>query len=349
MDFGEVLTKTWKIIWKFKVLWIFGILASCGQSGGGGGGGGGGSGYQASSNRMGQPFGANFSSLANTIDSEPWVLAAIIAASILIGLLLFALVMAIQTVGRIGLIQGAATADKDENAALTFSGLFNSGKPFFWRILAVNLLLALAVFLVILLFVLAIIAGTIITLGLGLLCFFPLLFLIVPVFWLFMAYMEQVNIAIVVEDLGIQAGLQRGWEVFRANIGTMIVMALILVMGGFLAGLLLALPLILTIIPLAIGVIALASGDSAALGGGGLAVAGLCCLAYLPVLLVASGMISAYTKSAWTLTYLRLIGAPAPQPVPPAVITESPEIALPPEAEQPAQTVSEASNLPEDF
>ena len=40
MNFGEILTKAWKIIWKFKVLWIFGILASCGQGGGSGGGGG---------------------------------------------------------------------------------------------------------------------------------------------------------------------------------------------------------------------------------------------------------------------------------------------------------------------
>ncbi len=35
MDYGEVLSKAWKIAWKFKVLWIFGILASCGQSRGG--------------------------------------------------------------------------------------------------------------------------------------------------------------------------------------------------------------------------------------------------------------------------------------------------------------------------
>ncbi len=39
MDFGEVFSKAWKIIWKYKILWLFGIFASC--SGGGGGGGGG--------------------------------------------------------------------------------------------------------------------------------------------------------------------------------------------------------------------------------------------------------------------------------------------------------------------
>jgi hypothetical protein len=29
-NFGEVLTRAWQIIWKHKVLWVFGILASCG-------------------------------------------------------------------------------------------------------------------------------------------------------------------------------------------------------------------------------------------------------------------------------------------------------------------------------
>ena len=32
MDFGYVLKRAWQIMWKFKVLWIFGILASCGQA-----------------------------------------------------------------------------------------------------------------------------------------------------------------------------------------------------------------------------------------------------------------------------------------------------------------------------
>ena len=32
-NFGEVLTRAWQIIWKHKVLWIFGFLAGCGQGG----------------------------------------------------------------------------------------------------------------------------------------------------------------------------------------------------------------------------------------------------------------------------------------------------------------------------
>ena len=42
MDFGEVLSRAWKTIWKHKILWIFGILSSCGQGGSGGSSSGGG-------------------------------------------------------------------------------------------------------------------------------------------------------------------------------------------------------------------------------------------------------------------------------------------------------------------
>ena len=35
-NFGEVLTRAWQITWKYKVLWIFGILAGCSEGSGGG-------------------------------------------------------------------------------------------------------------------------------------------------------------------------------------------------------------------------------------------------------------------------------------------------------------------------
>jgi len=42
MDFGEILSKAWKTIWKHKILWLFGLLAGCSAASSGGGGGGGG-------------------------------------------------------------------------------------------------------------------------------------------------------------------------------------------------------------------------------------------------------------------------------------------------------------------
>ncbi len=55
-NFGEVLTRAWQIIWKNKILWIFGILASCARgNAGGAGGGGGNSGYRFESGQR-PPF-----------------------------------------------------------------------------------------------------------------------------------------------------------------------------------------------------------------------------------------------------------------------------------------------------
>src|SRR5215204_6597599 len=42
-NFGEILTRAWQIIWKHKVLWVFGILASCGRGGSSGNSGNSGS------------------------------------------------------------------------------------------------------------------------------------------------------------------------------------------------------------------------------------------------------------------------------------------------------------------
>ena len=52
MDFGYVLRRAWQIIWKFKILWIFGILAGCGQASGSSGSN---SSYQFSGSEGGTP------------------------------------------------------------------------------------------------------------------------------------------------------------------------------------------------------------------------------------------------------------------------------------------------------
>jgi hypothetical protein len=66
-------------------------------------------------------------------------------------------------------------------------------------------------------------------------------------------------------------------------------------------------------IPLVIGVIGGSAYSSDFLFGGGIAVAVLCILAYLPVILVLGGILEAYIKTAWTLTYLQLTGVGKPK------------------------------------
>ncbi len=311
MDFGEILTKAWKIIWKFKVLWIFGILSSCGRGGGGSGGGGGNTGVQFSGGNANIPPGLRqfFYSFENFFENiQGWQIAAMIIGFILFVLILIFIFSAINTVGRIGLIQGAVKADGGAES-MPFGELFNSGKPFFWRVFVFNFLAAIALFIIVLVLLLPAIGLTALTFGVGLICLIPFICLLIPASWVVSVVFEQVNIAIVVEDLNIIDGLKRGWNVFRENIGNMVVMALILGIGGFIVGFIMALPLILMIVPAAIGIIGGVTSGSEFLFGGGIAVALICLAAFLPVLIVLDGILQSYIKTAWTLTYLRLTGS----------------------------------------
>ncbi len=315
MDYGKVFTRAWKIIWKFKVLWIFGILAGCGQGGGGGGGGGGNSGFQFSGDQGNMPSEINryffkFERFFNNID--PWQIAAIIGGLILFILIMAFIMTALSTIGRVGIVQGAVQAEEGVSR-LTFSGLFTSGKPFFWRVFALNLIMGF-IFLIIVLIILAPVIGlTILTAGIGAFCLIPLICLLVPLGWLVSVVMEQANIALVIEDLDIIAAIQRGWAVFRENIGVMVIMSLILGIGSFFIGIALALPIIIIAVPVVLGAIGGAITESSSLLGGGFAVAGICFVIYLPVLIVLGGILRSYVNTAWTLTYLELTTESAPE------------------------------------
>jgi hypothetical protein len=324
MDFGEILTRAWKIIWKHKILWLFGILASCGQGGGGGSGGSRGGGgnvnFDFSSGDPSIPpewqrFFFQFErQLTRFFDQiETWHIVLFVVLIILFMLIVTAITLAVSTVGRVGLIQGTVQADQtdDELEKLTFVELFNSGKPFFWRVLGLNLLIGLAVFVLVLLIMLPVIALTVVTMGIGMFCLIPLICLLIPVGWLAGIIIQQVNIALVVEDLGIIESLQRGWEIFRENIGNLVVIGLILGVGRFIIGLIIAVPFILLFFPMMMGALLGGLAEVEFALGGGLLVAGLCFLAYLPVLWLLSGMLMAYIQAAWTLTYLRITQGPA--------------------------------------
>jgi hypothetical protein len=308
MNIGEVLSKAWKIIWKHKVLWIFGILAGC-SGGGGGGGGNSVFSYQERAPSDIQPFFDQFANIPG------WLIALIVAGIVILIFLLVVLVIFLGTVGRIGLIQGTQQVEQGAER-LSFGEVFRGSLPYFWRVFGLNLLFGLAVFLVIIILGVAFLIFTVFTIGFGALCIFPLICVLIPVGWLVGVYLEQVNLAMVIENLGIPAGVQRGWEVFRNNLGTMIIMGLILYLGVSLIGsLVIALPFGLIVVPVLIGV--MAGTDVAQMSS--FLLAAICFIAYLPVLILLNGVLRAYIESAWTLTYLHLTGktvaieeAPAP-------------------------------------
>jgi hypothetical protein len=301
MDFGYVLKRAWEIIWKFKVLWIFGILASCGQAGSSGGSN---SGYRVSAQESN--FGPQVQGFFNQLD--PAAIAFLIALGILAIFAMIILAILLGTVGRIGLIRGTMKAEQGA-ARLTFGELWRDGLTYFWRVFGLNLLIGVVIFLVILAIFIpgAILTG--LTLGLFAFCLIPMTCLLIPVMWAVYVVIEQANIALVVENLSIMKAISRGWDVVRNNIGNMIVMSLILILGvGLIGGAVIGLPLLIVATPAMVG---FASGTTDAIRNG-MIISGLFFIVYLPLLLLFSGILRAYTASAWTLTYLRLTTKPAP-------------------------------------
>jgi hypothetical protein len=317
VELGEVLSKAWKIIWKNKILWIFGILASCGRSAGGGGGGGG-----NSRTNFNLPNNGNFNfengnnpftngqipgmeELQRNFDkifgngNQP-------VLGIIIGIICLLFIIALiaiflGTIGRIGLIRGTVLAEAGQEP-LTFGQVWTASTPYFWKVFLLNLLTGLVIGLAILILILPLILLSIATLGVGILCFIPVICLLIPITLILNVILEQANVAIVVENLGLWEAVKRGWTVCKTNIGPVAVVALIVIMGGGILEFIFALPLILVFIPLFMGMI---SKDQTMLTTG-LATAGvlLCCL--VPVVVALQGVLQSYIGSVWTLTFLRL-------------------------------------------
>lgn len=305
-NFGEVLTRAWQIIWKHKVLWIFGILAGCGRGGGGGNGGGGSNtNYNTPSSNLppqAQQFFENFA--ANAI--------AYIAIFFAVICIIWIVIVFLSTIGKVGLIRGTSQADGGAES-LIFGQLFSESMPYFWRMFGLSVILALpvlflfgALFAGIVIFAISASGGgdaswlgfaAMIPLFIGCMC------LLIPVMFVIGMILRQAERAVVLEDMPLMPALSRGWEVFRTNLGPIILMAIILGVISFVAGLIIAIPVFLVVFPTVFAFI-LGQGETYA----PLIFMGICLCIYIPVALVLQGILTSYTESAWTLTYMRLTG-----------------------------------------
>jgi len=323
-NFGEVLSKAWNITWKFKVMWIFGILAGCA--------GGNGNRFNFNFNQNDFNLGGEGSNqlpdffrrfenmqpqqaVEQFLDQYTAVIAVVIALLCALWLLFFFLGM----MGKIGLIKGASKAN-DGAEHLSFGELWTEGGAYFWRMFGLNLLVGLPFFLVFVILIAGLgfaglatfqtgaqgagmVAALVGMLGIffAVMCVISLVSLVVGMI------VEQAQNAVVLEDLGVLEGLNRGWKVFASGWLTIVVLAVIMALLSGVIGLLIALPLVAILIPAGIG-LAAAGTDNLVIP---LVIGGGCFLVYMPVLLVLSGILQAYTQSVWTLAYRRLTAGPA--------------------------------------
>ena len=299
MDISGIFKRAWEITWKYKGLWVLGILANC--SGGG---------SQGSSNASRMPQysigGGEFTQFEHWlqgIPEETWIVIAIAAVGVMLLVALIFWVLA--AIGNGGLIAAFQMAETGE--PVTLASAFQQGFRFFWKLLLIQIILGLASFLVIAPIVLGGLFMSFVTLGIGLICFIPLICLLIPLGIAVSIYTLLTQIALIVEELEFVAAFQRAWEVFRSNLGEVIVMGLILGVGGFIVGLILAIPFLLIALPLITSLIV--GTDSISITGFSATLIGI--LLYLPILLVASGILRTFITGSWTLTYRSLIAGMA--------------------------------------
>jgi hypothetical protein len=315
-NYGEVLTRAWQITWKHKILWVFGILASCGRGGGGGNGGGSNSGYDVSSGQS-PDFPPQVLRWFQTIEENLTTILVVMVAVICI---IWIVTIFLSTIGKIGLIRGTVQADGGAEK-LIFGELFSGSMPYFWRMFGLSLILSLPVF-IIAIAIAVVVAGGLVASGgeenalFAMMGMIPVLIgcicLLIPVMFVLGMVFRQAENAVVLEELSVMPAIARGWEVFKKNLVTIIVMAIILAVIGFVAGLVIAVPIILIVVPAALA-FALGDGQSTT----PLILMAVCFCLFIPVAWLVQGIITAYSESAWTLTYLHLT---KPQDAAPAIV-----------------------------
>lgn len=289
MDYGAVLSRAWHITWRNKALWILGILAGCSSSGGNGG------------SRATSGINYNFPGpgqgptpeFFSHIPDQTWVILAL--GIVCLALILVLLFIVLGAIGKAGLMAAFNLVDEGEPVGLRKA--FDLSLTYFWRVLAIEILVALAWLVVIF------IAGfsVLVTLGLALCCLIPFLIIFGVAVSI---YATLTQTAVVTEDKGVFQAFADAWEVTKANVGPLVVMGLVLIVGGFVAEVVIGLPMLAVAAPLLTGLVI---GSQSSITSG-VVIFGLCLIAYIPVAIVLNGFLQTYINGSWTLTYRRLTG-----------------------------------------
>jgi hypothetical protein len=182
-----------------------------------------------------------------------------------------------------------------------FNDVLKASYPFLGRFLGIMFLYMGGIFLVILAYSALQILVSMLTLGFGAICIAPLQLLLYPLMFVTYAWLELAQASIIVDGSGVFEAARRGWQVFRQNLISILLMTLIMYLGvGMLSGFI-SVPLMLPLFAAFFGLI-----ESIETGRTVFVVSALCMIVYLPLLAVFQSVALTFMKSGWLFTYLRL-------------------------------------------
>jgi len=280
-ELGEVLTRAWQISWKHKSLWWFGVFFGLIMS--------------IIFPLMFTPMFLPFLMENRSMD----MLLVFMFGFTILFFGIIAIMYPVSAVVQTALTLGVLHADQDAEP-ISLSELIKNSLPFFWRILGVMTLYAIAVILINLVLQAVITLVTIVTFGLGMLCMTPLMLLLYPVMFLSIVWMEQAVNGIIIDKMEIMDAIKQGWHIIRNNLLSIVLVMVVVYFGvGMVSGMII-LPMM---IPFMVLPLSFMEGEPNLTI---ISISLLCSVAFGPLFALINGWAMAFTKSAWVLTYLRL-------------------------------------------
>ncbi len=241
MDFGNILSRSWQIVWKNKYLFVFGFLAVLGSCNGG-------------ANNSNFSFGSREAQLSPG-DVERFFnnFGPVILGLSCLFIIIFIVLWLVRLVAQASLISAAARIDAGEK--VSFGEAFSAGTGMLGRMVGINLIMYGPFTLIgLIAAVVALITagGAIITelsgtspgdfeaiftsLGIILFCFVCLACLMVPLMIFISAIYPFAQRGAVLNDLGVVDSIRHGWKVLKSNLGDIILLGILFVVIGFLFG-----------------------------------------------------------------------------------------------------------------
>lgn len=304
MDYGRLVSESWRITWNNKFLWVLGFLAALTS-------------VSSSGNS-----GRTISQRLESGDVSPEMITAVSGAILLlvcIGFVLGIVLMLVSLAAQGSLISAVARLDDGEK--VTLGEAFGAGTQAIIRLFGVSFLLWLPVILVVVLVAIIGIASAggfaaaasiadnpeRLFAGLGFLaiCLVGLCCALIPLAIVISVVYEFALRGTMLENLGVTDSIRWGWRVVRNNIADIIVL-LVLFWG---IGILYAILVGLIMIPLALVVfvptiLMFNSGSTPNVATMGLLIGGGICLGVLGAVL--NSVIVTWRSAAFTLAYRQL-------------------------------------------
>ncbi|HSL44882.1 MAG TPA: hypothetical protein VK897_15715 [Anaerolineales bacterium] len=291
---GEVLSRAGQITWRYKNLWLAGIAVSLVGL------------IPALISLGANPAFSSFSDPAEVNRELPRIMLAngfMFLFSIL-SIPIYVIGITVPSLGTLQIEKG--------NETFRFGELLKGSLPYFWRILGIFLIVWVGVFLVLGVVMACILGVSVLTLGIGALCAFPIFILFIPIAILVYAIMEQGVSAVIVDNLGMTAALQRAWELVKKNFGVMALMSVIIYLGATLISMVISLPML---VPMYSFMFNMGSEPDMQTLESLSRNMTLWMLAIAPLLALFQGLMLTFMQAAWTLTYMRLTAPQANIPV----------------------------------